>query len=198
MTSRWLARLARAVLAPRIVYGHRRADGTWLAHTRIATSTHIESPERLDIGDHVYVGHHNVLDASGGLALGEGVQVTTHCAVLTHSSHHALRVAGRGYWGAADPPAFVRAPTSIGAWSFVGAMSVVAPGSRIGRGVLVRAHSYVAGDVADFAVVSGRPAVVVGDTRRIDAAWLAAHPEDVAAYEAWAGDGWRAFAAPPR
>jgi acetyltransferase-like isoleucine patch superfamily enzyme len=42
------------------------------------------------------------------------------------------------------------------------------PGSRIGRGVLVRAYSYVDGEVPDFAVVAGQPAVVVGDTREGD------------------------------
>ena len=90
--------------------------------------------------------------------------------------------------------------TTIGDWTFIGAMSVVAPGSRIGRGVLVRAHSYVRGEVPDFAIVAGRPATVVGDTRATDAAWLAEHPEDIAAYETWAGAGWRAFAppSPPR
>jgi acetyltransferase-like isoleucine patch superfamily enzyme len=60
------------------------------------------------------------------------------------------------------------------------------PGTRIGRGVIVRAHSYVAGEVPDFAIVAGQPAHVVGDTRELDDAWLAEHPEDRAAYGAWA------------
>ena len=169
------------------VYGWRRADGVWLAHTRMASTTCVDTPALLDIGDHVYIGHYNLLDASGGLHIGEGCQVTTHCALLTHSSHHALRLAGRQYWGASDPPGFVRQATHIGAYSFIGAHCVVMPGSRIGRGVIVRASSYVEGVVADFAIVAGQPAVMVGDTREVDAAWLAAHPQDRAAYEAWAG-----------
>ena len=180
-------RLVRALCAPRMLYGWRRADGTFLPHTRISSSTAVDSPAGLDIQDHVYVGHFNLLDAAGGLHLGEGCQVTTHCALLTHSSHHALRVAGRAYWGAAEPPAFVRQPTHIGAYTFVGPHSVVMPGSHVGRGVIVRAFSYVEGAIPDFAIVAGQPAVVVGDTRHIDAAWLTAHPQDRAAYEAWAG-----------
>jgi acetyltransferase-like isoleucine patch superfamily enzyme len=170
-----------------MLYGWRRADGTWLAHTRIASSTHIEAPASLDIADHVYIGHHNLVDASGGLTLAEGVQVTTHCTLVTHSSHRALRLAGRAYWGAAQPPGFLRAATHIGAYSFIGPHSVVAPGSQLGRGVLVRAHSYVSGVVPDFAIVGGQPAVVLGDTRTADHAWLAQHPECRADYEAWAG-----------
>ena len=183
----WLNRLLRLGRAPRMLYGWRAADGGWREHTRIGSTTHIEMPAQLQIGDHVYIGHFNVIDASGGLTLGEGVQVTTHCALLTHSSHHAVRRAGRAYWGSADPAGFVRAATHIGDYSFIGAHSVVAPGSRIGRGVLVRAFSYVNGDVADFAIVSGQPARVIGDTREADAEWLASHPECRADYEAWAG-----------
>ena len=182
-----LSRLLRAVLAPRMLYGWRAADGVWRAHTRISSTAHIEMPALLQIGDHVYIGHYNVIDASGGLTLGEGVQITTHCAVLTHSSHHALRRAGRAYWGSADPAGFVRAATRIGDYSFIGAHSVVAPGCRIGRGVLVRAFSYVSGEVPDFAIVAGQPAQVIGDTRTLDAAWLKTHPEARADYEAWAG-----------
>lgn len=179
-------RLVRAVAAPRMLYGWRGADGRWLAHSRISSSTQIEQAGRLVLGDHVYIGPFNLIDASGGLSLGEGVQVTSHCALLTHSSHQSLRIAGRRYWGDADPPAFRRAPVAVGAYSFIGAHSLVMPGSVIGRGVIVRAFSYVDGDVPDFAIVSGQPARVVGDTREADAAWLAAHPEHRADYEAWA------------
>jgi acetyltransferase-like isoleucine patch superfamily enzyme len=178
-------RLWRSIAAPRMLYGWRALDGSWLAHTRISSSTHIESPEHLALGDHVYVGHHNVLDASGGLTLAEGVQVTTHCALLSHSSHQALRLAGRSYWGDANPPGFVRAATHVGAYSFIGAHSVLAPGARIGKGVLVRAFSYVDGEVPDFAVVGGQPAKVLGDTRELDAAWLQAHPGLRHHYDAW-------------
>ncbi|MBA4177079.1 MAG: acyltransferase [Leptothrix sp. (in: Bacteria)] len=183
----WLQRLWRAWAAPRMLYGWRTADGTWRAHTRVSSSTHIESPARLQLADHVYIGHFNVLDASGGLTLDEGVQVTTHCALLTHSSHRAVRLAGQAYWGAAEPAGFTRAATYIGAYSFIGPHSVVAPGTRIGRGVLVRAFSYVRGEVPDFSIVAGQPAQVVGDTRQADAAWLQAHPEARADHDAWAG-----------
>ena len=181
-----LQRGFRALFGPRMLYGWRHADGRWLPHTRISSATRVECPERLDIADHVYIGPFNLVDASGGLTLGEGVQVTSHCALLSHSSHHAIRLAGRKYWGAAEPAGFERAATSIGAFTFIGAHSVVAPGSRIGRGVLVRAFSYVSGEVPDFAIVGGQPARLMGDTRETDAAWLARHPECADDYHAWA------------
>ena len=79
----------------------------------------------------------------------------------------------------------MRGATAIGPYTFIGPHSVVAPGSRIGRGVLVRAYSYVSGEVPDFAIVAGQPARVIGDTRDGDRAWLAAHPEARADYDAW-------------
>jgi acetyltransferase-like isoleucine patch superfamily enzyme len=181
-----LLRLLHPLAGPRMVYGWRRADGTWLAHARISTATRIESPERLDIADHVYVGPFNLLDASAGLVLEEGVQVTSHCTLLSHSSHDALRLAGRRYWGLADPPGYVRAATRVGAYSFIGPHSVLAPGAQVGRGCIVRAFSYVGGEVADFAIVAGQPARVVGDTRERDQHFLATHREWRAAYETWA------------
>ena len=181
-----LQRAWRALTGPRMLYGWRHPDGRWLAHTRISSATRIESPERLDIGDHVYVGPFNLLDASGGLRIDEGVQVTTHCALLTHSSHQALRLAGRSYWGHPEPPGFVRRPTEVGAYSFIGPHCVVMAGSRIGRGALVKAYSYVDGDVPDFAIVAGQPAAVVGDTRDLDRDWLESHPAGRTHYDAWA------------
>ena len=186
---RWWQAAWRALAQPRMLYGWRTPEGRWLAHTRISTATRIENPERLELGDHVYVGPFNLLDASGGLRLDEGVQVTTHCVLLTHSSHRAVRLAGRSYWGHPQPPGMVRAATSVGAYSFIGPHSVLAPGSRLGRGVLVRAFSYVDGEVPDFAVVAGQPARVVGDTRELDAEWLQRLPECRPDYDAWAGGG---------
>jgi len=197
---RWHARL----VAPRMVYGWRATDRGWRAHTRVSTHTYIESPELLAMGDHVFIGHHNFIDASGGLTLGEGVQITNHCSVLTHSSHRALRLERQAYWGHPAPSGRERAPTSIGEWSFVGPHSVIAPGSRLGAGVLVKAYSFVRGEVPDFAVVEGRPARVVGDVRELDRAWIEREApasfsgEQREAYEAWVQRVERAERTSPR
>lgn len=175
-----------AALGPRMRYGVRSGDGRWRAHSRIGSHTAIESPERLQLGDHVFIGHFNFIDASGGLSIGEGVQITNHVSVLTHSTHLALRLERAAFWGHAAPAGVLRAPTSIGEWTFVGPHCTLAPGTRVGRGVLVRAHSYVCGEVPDFAIVQGQPARVVGDVRDGDHAALADRPAALRErYEAW-------------
>lgn len=194
-------RVARLVGVQHMLYGFADRHGMWLPHTRVHAATDIVARQQLEIADHVYVGPFNLLDASGGLTIGEGVQVTTHCALLSHSSHHALRRAGRRYWGmgGADvPPGFVRAATRIGAYSFIGPHSVIAPGASVGRGVIVRAFSYVSGTVPDFAVVSGQPARVIGDTREADAAWLATHPQWQPDYDDWVARTGEARSASPQ
>jgi len=183
-----LTPLLQRLLAPRMLYGLRGHDGRWLAHSRIGSSTHVVDGSRLELGDHVFIGQFNLIDASAGLRIGEHTQITSHVCVLTHSSHVSLRLHGESYFGEADPVGYVRAAVEIGPACFIGPHSVIAPGSRLGKGVLVRAFSYVRGEVPDFAVVEGQPARVVGDTRDVDANWLTRHPELAVHYRQWAGN----------
>lgn len=178
--NRWRRAAAQALLY-RMVHGERSASDARLAHTRIAPSTCIVAPEHLQLGDHVFIGQFNHIDASGGVTIDEGVQIASFVAIASHSSHRALRVLGRAYanWDVAAqglPPGYVRAPVHIGAYSFIGPHSLIEPGARIGRGVVVCAYSQVRGEVPDFAIVAGQPARVVGDVRDADAQLRALHP----------------------
>jgi acetyltransferase-like isoleucine patch superfamily enzyme len=179
-------RMAR-VLWFRMLFGES-SQGRRLPNTRISASSCIEHEECLRLGDHVYIGPFNFIEASGGVTLEEGVQITSHVSLVTHSSHRAQRLLGREYvaWRG-ERPGWVAAPVFIGAYSFIGPHVLIEPGTRLGRGTLVRAGSCVRGEFPDFAVLDGRPAVVVGDTRHTDEALLQRHPELRPHYEAWAG-----------
>lgn len=180
---RWLARW----LWHRMVFGEY-SQGQWLANTRIAPSTCIEHEDRLQLADHVFIGPFNFIEASGGVEIGEGVQMTHHASIVTHSSHRAQRLLGRRFvdWQGARP-GWVAGPVKIGAYCFIGPHSVIEAGSSLGRGCIVRAGSVVRGQFPDFAVIAGNPAQQVGDSREADQRWLAQHPELQAHYQAWAG-----------
>jgi len=186
----WFNRLRRRLvrgLALRIVFGER-SQGRRLPNTRISPSACIEHEERLVLHDHVYIGPFVLIEASGGVTLGEGVQVTSHVSIVTHSSHRSMRLLGADYvrWRG-ERPGWIAGPVDIGAWSFIGPHSLVEAGTRLGKGTLVCAGSIVRGAHPDFAVLDGRPARVVGDTREADAKLLARHPELRALRERWAG-----------
>lgn len=178
--------LSRAV-GPRMVWGFVRGDGEFLAHTRISNSTEVFARERWVVGDHVFVGHFCVLDATYGLTIGEGCQISCSASIFSHSSHAAIRLYGRAYVETAEKKAYFTAPVEIGAYTYIGTHATVLPGSRIGKGCVVSAHSLVKGDFPDFSIIRGIPAKVIGDTRRGDAALLELHPELRSHYEAWAG-----------
>ena len=188
----WLNRLRRAcarALLHRMLFGES-STGRALAHTRISPSTCIEHEAGLQLADHVYIGPFNLMEASGGITVEEGVQITSHCSIITHSSHRTLRLLGRTYvQGGRNRPGWVAGPVHIGAYSFIGPHSVIEAGTRLGRGSLVCAGSVVRGQFPDFAVLRGNPALVVGDTRDTDHALLRAHPEARAHYEACASTG---------
>ncbi len=168
----------------RILFGER-SQGIDLPHTRISPSTCIEHEDRLMLADHVYIGPFNLLDASGGITIEEGVQITSHVCIVTHSSHRAMRLLGHAYVEAVgELPGWVAGPVVIGAWSFIGPQSVIEANTRLGRGTIVRAGSVVRGSFPEFAVLEGRPARVVGDARDGDAVWLARDPSLRARYEA--------------
>jgi len=188
--NRWRRRLAHALLH-RIVFGEH-SGGRALPNTRIAPSSCIEHEERLQLADHVYIGPFNFIEASGGVVIGEGVQITHHVSIVTHSSHRAQRLLGRAYAGWADAgprPGWVAGAVRIGAYSFIGPHSLLEAGATLGEGCIVRAGSVLRGDYPAHAVIAGNPARVVGDARDGDRRWLAADPSLAAPYDAWAGQG---------
>lgn len=132
-------------------------------------------PERVDIGDDVYVGHHAILKgyynadmrigagcwigqqcffhSAGGLTLGEDVGVGPGVRIIT-SAHTE---AGRATPILHGP--IETAPVLVGAGSDIGVSATLLPGVTLGRGVQVGAGALVTpGDYPDYAVLAGVPA----------------------------------------
>ena len=185
----WVNRLRRRAwrwVFFRMLFGER-SGGALLAGTRISPSTCIEHEDRLVLDDDVFIGHFNFIEASAGVRIGRGSQITNYVSIVSHSTHRAVRVAAA--LSGSDLPALngvvVRQPIEIGQRCFIGPHSTIEAGTVLGHGTLVASHSRVRGHFPDFAVLAGSPATVVGDTREPDRAWLAAHPQLKARYEAW-------------
>jgi acetyltransferase-like isoleucine patch superfamily enzyme len=172
---RVLSRLARTAMLysqPRMLYGyHDPATGLFRKFTRMSSNVVIQSPKSLAIGDHVWVGHHSILDASEGLTIGEGVQIGAWCGVFTHGSETSIRLLGSHFVSTPrkSRAGYTRGAVTIGDYTFIGAGSVVLAGVTIGKGCVIAPLSMVARSIPDYSIASGNPARIVGDTRRVDA-----------------------------
>lgn len=172
-----LYRLQRE-LKPEMIGGFKYAPSK--KGIRISNTTHISNPEKLSLGNNVFIGHFNYIDCCRGVTIGEGVQITNYCSVLNHSSHNSIRLHGTHYLE--DSPdnllGLVEGPIQIGDYTYIGAHAVIMPGTKLGKGIIVGAFSYVKpGNYPDYAVLRGIPATVVGDSREIDAKYLGQFPE---------------------
>lgn len=157
---------------PFMVYGWRdSASGVYRKWTRISSNVIIMNQKQLSIGDHVWVWHHTILDATEGITIGEGTQIGAWVGIFTHGSESAVRLLGREFIHIpnTERQGYTRGAVKIGAYSFIGAGSVVLPGVTIGKGCLIGAGSLVTQDVPDFSVAIGAPAKVKGSTLDIDA-----------------------------
>ena len=134
-------------------------------------------PERIEIGDDVYVGHYTILHGyhNNTMVIGEGSWIGAHC--FLHSAGGLVIGADVGIGPGVkiltsshgldelDKPilhsSLHTTPVTIGEGCDVGVGAVILPGVRIGRGVQVGAGAVVTSDVTDYAVVAGVPARVI-------------------------------------
>ncbi|GMV44644.1 MAG: acetyltransferase [Pseudomonadota bacterium] len=136
------------------------------ASCRVRENAKILMPDRLVCGEHVWIGEHAYLDASGGLTLGDhatigvGVYVWTHTSVLANLMH-------ANHPGGAH---VIRRPTAIGKGCYVVGHAVLNPGVTLGDGAIVLPMSVVTHDVAPGAIVAGAPAKPIS---QVDEAFVA-------------------------
>ncbi len=171
-------RLAR-LMKPEIIGGFRRSDKVFLKNVGISNTSHISYPGNLYLEDFVFIGHYNYIDCLIGTRIGEGTQISNFISVLNHSSHHALRLHARqqSSMHPADRKGLLKGKVEIGKYCFVGAHSIIMPGSKLGDGCIVSAYSYVSGEFPPFSIIRGCPATVVGDVRKKDEQLLIEFPE---------------------
>ena len=112
------------------------------------------------IGDDVWIGAFTLIDGSGGLTIGHGVNISSGAQLITHSSARRT-VTARAY------PNVDRAPVDIGAHTFVGSNAVILMGTTIGKHCIVAAGAVVKefSHFPDYSLIAGVPAVRCGDVR---------------------------------
>lgn len=107
-----------------------------------------------------YIQQDAYLDGSGGLTIGEGVVISTKVIILTHDWSFLKREKRK------DDFTNAYKPVIVGENSFIGAGSVVLPGTSIGKYCIVGAGAVVKGAIEDYSIMAGNPAKKIGDTRQ--------------------------------
>jgi putative colanic acid biosynthesis acetyltransferase WcaF len=120
--------------------------------TMVFRGTTVIGAEHLELGERVQVGFRVVLDARGGLTVGNDVLLSSDCQLLTANHNHAS-------------PEFERqvAPIAIADHAWVATRAMVLAGVTVGRGAIVAAGAVAARDVASRTIAGGVPARKIGD-----------------------------------
>ncbi|SNR96827.1 acyltransferase [Blastococcus mobilis] len=105
----------------------------------------------ITIGDGTTVGEHARLDGRSGLVIGRQVNLSSEVAIWT-LQHDAQSTSFATTGG----------QVTVGDYAWLSARSTVLPRVSIGRGAVVAAHAVVTADVAEFAIVGGVPAKMIG------------------------------------
>jgi acetyltransferase-like isoleucine patch superfamily enzyme len=167
------------------------------AGTHIVEPFAATCPERIDIGEQVYIGpgawlsvvdHHNGRDYEPRLWIGDrasfGPGLVISC-IADVSIGPAVLAGPRVFVGDAyhdyrdpaaavvDQPMSASAPVLIGAGAFLGVHSAILPGVTIGERAYVGANAVVTHDVPANTVVAGNPARVVRSWDPESARWVA-------------------------
>lgn len=134
-------------------------------------------PERVEIGDDVYIGHNTILKgyfdqrlvigsgtwigpqcfiyAAGGITIGQNVGIGPGVSILTSAHKDPV----------GDEPILHQsidfAPVVLGDGCDIGARTTILKGVRIGKGVQIGAGAVITRDIPDEAIAAGVPAKVL-------------------------------------
>jgi acetyltransferase-like isoleucine patch superfamily enzyme len=156
---------------PFMVYGYYdKASKKFLKHTRISSTAILINKKNIQMANNIWIGHYCLVDGTGSVKIGEGVNISSHTTIYSHSSNDALRLLGRNYIkiNSVERPGYILKPVIIGEYTFIGTSSIVLPGVTIGKGCIIGAGSVVNHNIPDYAIVYGNPAKIHGDTRERD------------------------------
>ncbi len=121
--------------------------------------------KHIRIGSDTIIGENCVLDGRDVLKIGDHTALASE--VMIYNSQHDIH----------DP--FFKAvtkPVHIGDYVFIGPRAIILPGVVIGNGAVIAAGAVVTKDVAQYAVVGGVPAKVMGERRHRNPSYKLGRP----------------------
>lgn len=144
-------------------------------HVRIGSHCHIDAFARLkagdrrygqhgsiQIGDYVHVGPGAVLAGRGGLVIEDFVSLSADVRIYSASNtiedpDDPGRLISMSHVAPPGLQHTIEAPVIIEAYAFIGMMTCILPGVRVGRGAIIHPNCEITHDVPPFANVGGLP-----------------------------------------
>lgn len=105
------------------------------------------------IGCNVWVGPNVLLDATGGLEIGDGCTISAGVQIYSHDSVARCLTGGEAELS--------KASVKIRSRSYIGPNSIISKGVQIGNGCVIGAASFVNMEIPDGWVAHGTPAKLV-------------------------------------
>lgn len=128
--------------------------------TQVDMNCVILDPFKLKLGAHSHINRNCLLDARGGIYIGDCVSISQRVVLVTGS--HDLR---------SSDFTFVRETIEIEDYVWIGINATILGGVKIGKGAVVCAGAVVTKSIAPYSIVAGVPARKIGD-RPCDLSYL--------------------------
>lgn len=135
----------------------------FLSGMKISPSAYIHmgvrfyNPAGITIGKDSIIGDRVILDGRAPLKIGNHVDIATE--VMVYNSQHDIH--------SSDFHAVLE-PVEIEDYVFIGPRAIILPGVKVGKGAIIAAGAIVTKDVAEFSIVGGVPAEVIGERKLKD------------------------------
>ena len=127
--------------------------------------TEVLFPKGLWIGNNTSVGWFSLIDARGGIRIGDNVTVASYSKLITGS--HDI-----------NSPEFEAhfLPIEIGNYAWICTGATICQNVKIGEGAVVAAGAVVVKDVEPYTVVGGVPAKKIGERKKQEQKYTTATP----------------------
>lgn len=121
----------------------------------INRKTYFIAPRRFSIGEYSHINRNCLIDARGGLTIGDNVSVSFDVRIVTGGHDiNSTDFHGKYY------------PIQIDDYVWIGVGATILQGVKIGRGAVICAGTVVTHDVEPYTIVGGMPAKKIGERNR--------------------------------
>lgn len=118
--------------------------------SQLARHVHLIAPYRISIGKNVFINRNVILDGRSNLKICDNTDIGEYCSIWT--LQHDIN---------SPTHATVGSPTIIEDHCWIAPRSIVLPGCRVKRGVVVATNSVVTKDTEECVLVAGSPAKTI-------------------------------------